>query len=95
MNSRTIKTHHTMKKKIITIAVALMLTSAPSMAQIFLSDEEQIGNDRLGTSSFDVDLPGLYNSGHDWFTPLGSGSLLLAGLAGAYFVSKRKKQSKE
>lgn len=84
-----------MKNRIIAIAFALMLISTPSMAQIFLTDEEQIGNDRLGTISFDVDLPGQYNSGHDWYTPLGSGSLLLVGLAGAYLIGKRKKQSKE
>lgn len=80
-----------MKKKIITIAVALMLTSIPAMAQVFLTEEEADQDRCHGTTSFDVDLPGYHNSGEDWYTPLGSSTLLLAGLAGAYLVGKRKK----
>ena len=83
-----------MKKKIVTIVVALMLSSIPAMAQVFMTDEE-LQNSRVGTTNFGVDLPGLYNSGEDWYAPVGSGAVLLAGLAGAYFVSKRKKESKD
>lgn len=80
-----------MKKKIITIVVALMLTSFPAMAQVFLT-EEDLEQDRChGTITFDVDLPGEHNSGEDWYTPVGSGSVLLIGLAGAYLLGKRKK----
>ena len=32
-----------------------------------------------------------HNSGEDWYTPVGSGSVLLIGLAGAYLLGKRKK----
>ena len=84
-----------MKKKIITIAVALMLTGIPAMAQIFMTDEEMVQhNNRCahGTTSFDVDLPGYYNSGEDWYTPVGGGSLLWVGLAGAYLLGKRRKK---
>lgn len=83
-----------MKKKIVTIVIALMLSSIPAMAQIFISDED-LQNSRVGTTNLGMDLPGTYNSGEDWYTPVGSGAVLLAGLAGAYFVSKRKKESKD
>lgn len=83
-----------MKKKIVTIVVALMLSSIPAMAQVFMTDEE-LQNSRVGTTNFGVDLPGLYNSGEDWYAPVGSGSLLLAGLAGAYLLGKRKKEEKD
>ena len=83
-----------MKKKIVTIVIALMLSSIPAMAQIFMSDED-LQNNRLGSTHLGVDLPGTYNSGEDWYAPVGSGAVLLVGLAGAYFVSKRKKDSKD
>ena len=83
-----------MKKKIVTIVVALMLSSIPAMAQVFMTDEE-LQCSRIGTTNIGVNLPGEYNSGEDWYTPVGSSPLLLIGLAGAYFVSKRKKESKE
>lgn len=82
-----------MKKKIITIAVALMLTSIPAMAQIFMSDED-FQNSRLGTTNLGLNLPGTYNSGEDWYAPVGSGAVLLAGLAGAYLLGKRHKNEK-
>lgn len=79
-----------MKKKIITIAVALMLTSIPAMAQVFLTDEEADSRCH-GTHTFDVELPAYHNSGEDWYTPVGGGAVLLVGLAGAYLLGKRKK----
>jgi hypothetical protein len=82
-----------MKKKIVTIVIALMLSSIPAMAQIFMSDEEFQKN-RVGTTNFGVDLPGTYASGEDWYTPVGSGAVLLAGLAGAYLLGKRHKKEK-
>lgn len=81
-----------MKKRIITIVAIFIMATAPSMAQVFLSDEEENYSDRIGTSSFDADLPGFYNSGDDWYTPI-NGSLLLVSLAGAYLIGKRKKEN--
>ena len=79
-----------MKKKIVTIVVALMLSSIPAMAQVFMTDEE-LQSSRIGTTNIGVNLPGEYNSGEDWYTPVGSGAVLLVGLAGAYLLGKRKK----
>jgi hypothetical protein len=80
-----------MKKKIVTIVIALMLSSIPAMAQIFISDED-FQNSRVGTTNLGMDLPGTYNSGEDWYAPVGSGAVLLAGLAGAYLLGKRHKK---
>lgn len=79
-----------MKKKIVTIVIALMLSCIPAMAQIFISDED-FQNSRVGTTNLGMDLPGTYNSGEDWYAPVGSGAVLLAGLAGAYLLGKRHK----
>ena len=81
-----------MKKRIITIAAALMLAAAPAMAQVFIDDDDI--NNRAGTDdpSMYVDNPGIFDSGEDWFVPAGEGIVMLAGLAGAYLVGKRKKE---
>ena len=36
--------------------------------------------------------PAIYDSGDDWYAPLGEGIVLLAGLAGAYLIGKRRKE---
>ena len=81
-----------MKKRIIAIAAALMMATAPAMAQVFIMEEDDYNGNRVGTTSLDVDLPGVYDSGDDWFTPAGEGIFVLAGLAGAYLVGKRRKE---
>ena len=83
-----------MKKRIIAIAAALMMASAPAMAQVFIMEEDDYNGKRQNTPSgqLSVDLPGIYNSGEDWFTPVGEGIFVLAGLAGAYLVGKRRKE---
>ena len=81
-----------MKKRIITIAAALMLAAAPAMAQVFIDDDDI--NNRAGTddASMYVDNPGIFDSGEDWFVPVGEGIIMLAGLAGAYLIGKRKNE---
>ena len=81
-----------MKKRIITIAAALMLAAAPAMAQVFIDDDDI--NNRAGTDdpSMYVDNPGIFDSGEDWFVPVGEGIIMLAGLAGAYLLGKRKNE---
>ena len=81
-----------MKKRIITIAAALMLAAAPAMAQVFIDDDDI--NNRAGTddASMYVDNPGIFDSGEDWFVPVGEGIVMLASLAGAYLIGKRKNE---
>ena len=82
-----------MNKRIITIAAVLMMAVAPAMAQVFIDDED--ANSRAGTDdpSMYIDNPWFYSDGNDWFVPVGEGIIMLAGLAGAYLIGKRKKES--
>ena len=80
-----------MKKLIMTIAIATMF-AAPAMAQVFLDDDDMNGNRANGSSQLVINNPAVYDSGEDWFAPVGEGMLLLAGLAGAYLVGKRRKE---
>jgi len=81
-----------MKKRIIAIATVLMMAAAPVMAQVFIDDED--GNNRFGEKDLSMDVPNpqIYNSGEDWYLPIGEGVFVLAGLAGAYLLKKRKNE---
>lgn len=82
-----------MKKLILAITTILTLASAPAMAQIFLDDED-LNNRGNGASTIEglgVMVPE-QNVTYDQYVPVGEGILLLAGLAGAYLVGKRKKE---
>ena len=77
------------KHIILTIVLILTLTLT-SRAQIFLQDGET--DDRATADpGLYVDLPNGYGYGVDWYTPTGSGVLLLTALGGAYLLNKRKK----
>ena len=78
-----------MKKLIMTIAIATML-AVPAMAQVFL-DDEAAHSDRLGNDAPNYPSVPEQNVNYDQYAPVGGGVLLLAGLAGAYAVAKRKK----
>ena len=78
-----------MKKLIMTIAIATML-AVPAMAQVFL-DDEAVNSNRATTEGPGAFVPE-QNVTHDQYTPVGEGILLLAGLAGAYLIGKRRKE---
>ena len=78
-----------MKKILYTLALALML-SMPATAQVFmLEDSDSERADAEG--GLVIVNPDYHGSGEDWYTPLGGGTLLLAGLGGAYLLGKKKK----
>ena len=82
-----------MKKLILAITTILTLASAPAMAQIFLDDEDL--NNRAGSSEVPGAIIPEQDVTYDQFqpyVPVGEGILLLAGLAGAYLVGKRRKE---
>ena len=81
-----------MKKRIIAIETVLMMAVAPAMAQVFIDDED--GNSRFGEKDLTMDIPNpqIYDSGEDWYLPVGEGVFVLAGLAGAYLLGKRKNE---
>lgn len=82
-----------MKKKVLAIATVLMMMAVPAMAQVFLDDDDT-WNNRNGENSSEllVNNPAVYDSGEDWFVPVGEGIMVLAGLAGAYLLGKRKNE---
>lgn len=47
---------------------------------------------RIQNEAFYIDNPLDHGSGEDWYVPIGSGALLLAGLAGAYLLGKKRKK---
>lgn len=78
-----------MKKILYTLALALML-SMPATAQVFmLEDSDSERADAEG--GLIIVNPDYHGSGEDWYTPLGGGTLLLAGLGGAYLLGKKRK----
>ena len=82
-------------KKAIMIAAALMMFAATAKAQVFIIDDDEFSKNRATSDGgMLVDLPQIYNSGEDWYVPAGEGIFVLAGLAGAYLLGKRKKEQK-
>lgn len=81
-----------MKKRMLIILTAMMLTVSAS-AQVFLMNEDE-DNDRNGILEENISIinPGYHNSGEDWYTPVGSGTLLLTAMGGAYLLTKKKKK---
>lgn len=81
-----------MKKLIMTIAIATVMASTPAMAQIFLDDDD-VNNRAKGSSDMGAIIAdqNLDIDQFEPYTPVGEGILLLAGLAGAYLVGKRRK----
>lgn len=87
-----------MNKKLAALTVAMLLLSAPAMAQIFLDDESLTYRDGwLGQ----MDSIGNIIPFHevDWdqasYTPTGGGIMLLGLLGGAYLVGKRRKEDQQ
>ena len=78
-----------MKKKIMTMAAALMLAASAS-AQVFVLEDNDNQREDVDPG-FNIDNPDGFGQGTDYYTPVGSGTLLLVGLAGAYLVGKKKK----
>lgn len=79
-----------MKKRYL-IILAAMLLSVSSTAQVFMLDMDDKRSPEIG--GMDITNPDIHNSGEDWaYVPVGRGALLLAGLASAYLVGKKKKK---
>ena len=79
-------------KKLIAIIAALMLATAPAMAQVFIMDEDEYNNSRADANGFGAMVPE-QNVTYDQYVPVGEGIVVLAGLAGAYLLGKRKKEN--
>lgn len=85
-----------MKKRIIAIATLMLMAVAPAMSQVFVLEEDDWNNNKRGRISendFGVMVPQENVEYDQWKqAPVGEGIMLLAGLAGAYLLGKRKKE---
>lgn len=67
------------------------MACGPAMSQVFIMDEGTNNRDELSSGNFTVMVPE-QNVSYDQYVPVGGGVLLLAGLAGAYLLGKRRKE---
>ena len=80
-----------MMKKIMVLLTVFVLAVGPLKAQIFIADDEFEGMMRKSDPDYILVAP-MQGLTTDQFTPIGNGVLLLAGLGGAYLLTKRKKR---
>jgi len=81
-----------MNKNIMVLLTALLLSVGSLKAQIFIADDEFEGMLRQGESEFVLFVPVQGQDADQSYSPIGSGWLLLSGMAGAYLLTKRRKQ---
>ena len=81
-------------KKIVTIVCVILLSLMTNTAhsQIFLMDFDQGENPRDPVVENFWFVTPMDGQEVDQFTPVGNGVLLLAGLGGAYLLTKKKKK---
>ena len=82
-----------MKKRLLTIVAALTMAITPTMAQVFIGDDEWSDN-RIQRSDeeFGVMVPAENVDYDQWkYVPVGEGLALLTGLGFVYLLGKRKK----
>ena len=79
-----------MKKRIMTMATALMLTASAS-AQVFIFNDDYEQREFEGSYDFNIDNPS-FGEGTDFYAPIGSGALLLAAMGGVYYLLGKRKE---
>ena len=83
-----------MKKRIVILATAIVMTIAPAFGQIIIT-EEDANHNRAEQNNSNIGVMVLQEGVNydQWkYAPLDGGVLLLAGLGAAYLIGKRKKQ---
>lgn len=83
-----------MKKRIIILATAIMMTVAPVFGQIIIT-EDDANHNRAEQNNSNIGVMVLQEGVNydQWkYAPLDGGVLLLAGLGAAYLMGKRKKK---
>lgn len=81
-----------MNKNIIVLLTALLLSVGSLKAQVFIMDDEFEGMLRKEEDEYVLFVPVQAQDTDQFYTPIGSGLLLLTGMAGAYLLTKRKKK---
>ena len=80
-----------MNKNIMVLLTAFLLSVGSLKAQIFIADDEFEGALRQGESEFVLFVPVQAQDADQSYSPVGSGLLMLFGMAGTYLLTKRKK----
>ena len=79
-----------MKKRIMTMATALMLSISAS-AQVFILGKDEESREEEELIGFNIDNPD-FGEGTDFYAPIGSGALLLVAMGGAYYLLNKRKE---
>ena len=92
MNMKHFDKTTVMRKRVITIIMAMLMAVVPTMAQVFIMEDDESLNPRdpNGSITFNVMVP-TEDTNTDQYIPLGEGVLLLSGLAGAYLLRRQKR----
>lgn len=69
----------------------MLMAVVPAMSQVFILEDNEWNNKRNSEDGFGVMVPE-QNVIYDQYVPVGEGIVLLASLAGAYLLGKRKKE---
>ena len=96
MNRNHLDNHTAMKKRIVTIILAMFMAVVPAVAQVFIMDDDESLNPRdpEGAITFNV-IVNSQDVSNDQYLPLGEGIMLLSGLAGAYLLGKRRRDGRQ
>jgi len=81
-----------MKKRMLSLAAALMLAVGPALGQVIITDGDYNRNrGERSVEEVSVMVPGQGMDVDQWkMAPIGDGLLLLAGLGLAYCIKKRQ-----
>ena len=80
-----------MKKLVLTMFIVFGL-SFGARAQVFILEDDYYEQRLNGYDEFCIDLPDGFGEGYDYYAPIGSGVLLLSGLAGVYLAGRKRKR---
>ena len=80
-----------MKKKIVSIIMAMFMLVGTATAQVFIMDEDAANNRTVRDGVVFNTMVPTQDVNNDQYIPLGEGVLLLSGLAGAYLLRRRKR----
>jgi len=84
------------KKSIIIIAALMLMLGGSSKAQIFIMTDEEYSNERVkGQVGGGLPIVPIQDVTTDQYAPLGSGTLLLGLLGGAYLLGQRRRKDDE
>ena len=84
--------HTTMKKRLMTLAFALLMAATPTMAQVFMMEDDDSFNRVEGEGIVFNVIVTPQDSNTDQFVPVGHGIMLLSALGSAYLLGKRRRK---